>query len=42
MEGNYHSALAEIIKEVELCKDLGHEEEWPAVTGQKAKILNGD
>ena len=41
MEGNYHSALAEIIKEVELCKDLGHEEEWPAVTGQKAKILNG-
>lgn len=40
MEGDYHNALSELTKEIELCKHLGYEEEWPAITGQKAKILN--
>lgn len=40
MEGDYHKALSELTKEIELCKHLGYEEEWPAITGQKAKILN--
>ena len=40
MRGDYESALIKINEEIQLCNQLGYSEPWPAIIGQKAKILN--